>query len=190
MEILKGICIVLLLLLIGILLEKVFHMDADLPKCVHLLKADIWKIVKALFTKEEIHCTLDEALGNRARAVTEPYSAPGTDIEVSQGVIDETACMCDEFVPNKKLDEQELQRVTDLVKVSFRRYLFKKGLRWRNFACYEAGPDYVRIYVYYQEFEKDKPHFEAKYRELVREKVGEDFGCLRDADLDKQLSDI
>lgn len=190
MEILKAICVLLLLLFIGIGFEKMFHMDADLSKCVHLLKSDICKVIKALLTKEEIRCILEEELGNKVKAVTGPYSAVGMDIDVGQGAIDETPCMCENFVPNKKLDEQDLQRVTDLVKVTFKRYLFKKGLLWRYFAYYEAGPDYVRIYVFYEEFEKDKPHFEAKYRELVREKVGADYGCLRDADLDKQLSNI
>lgn len=190
MEVLKIICIVLLLFIFGLLVEKLFHMDADLPKCVHLLKDDICKVVKALYTKEEIRFNLVGGIGGKPKTVVEPYSAVGIEIEVGQVIKDGAPCYGVWFVPNKKLSVQELQRVTDLVKICVRRHLIIHGLPWRTFASYEVGPEYVTVYVYYEEFAKDTAAFENRYRAAVKEAVGLDFGCLRDEDLDRQLSNI
>ncbi len=190
MEILKGICVVLLLLLLGLLLEKMFRPKADLSECTRNLKADICKVVKIFFTKEKIRRNLVEEIGDKSKVIVAPHSAVGMDTDVGQWIKDETPCYGVQFVPNKKLDVQELQRITDLVKICVRRHLIIKGLPWRTFACYEAGLNYVTIYVYYEEFPEDKEHFESRYEATVKEAVGLDFGCLRDEDLDRQLGNI
>ena len=56
--------------------------------------------------------------------------------------------------------------------------------------CFETGQDYVRIYLYYQEFPEDRENFERRYRETIREKVGVDFGYLRDDELDKEMENV
>lgn len=190
MEILKGICIVLLLFVLGLLLEKLFHMDADISKCVHLLKGHAHDVVEALFKKEKIRRNLVEEIGDKPKNIVAQDSAPGMDIDIGQCIKDETSCYVVQFVPNKKLDIQELQRITNLVKICVRRHLNIKGLPWRTFACYEAGLYCVTIYVYYEEFSEDKEHFERRYEAAVKEAVGVDFGCLRDSDLDRELGSI
>lgn len=91
-------------------------------------------------------------------------------------------------MPQKKMSVQELQRVTDLVKICV---MTIHELPWRNFACYEAGVNYETIYVYYEEFsEVDKVSFESRYRATVKEAVWLDFGYLRDSDLDRELENI
>lgn len=191
MEILKGICIVLLLLVLGLLLEKLFRPKAGLSECTHKLKADSYTLVKALFTKEKIRHIFDNDLFNKLRCVVSPYSAVGMDIDVVATYKSGTPCLGVGFVPQKKMSVQELQRVTDLVKICIRRYLTINGLPWRNFACYEAGLNHVIIYVYYEEFsEVDKVSFESRYRATVKEAVGLDFGYLRDSDLDRELGNI
>ena len=113
------------------------------------------------------------------------------DIDVVATYKSGTPCLGVGFVPQKKMSVQELQRVTDLVKICIRRYLTINELPWRNFACYEAGLNYVIIYVYYEEFsEVDKVSFESRYRATVKEAVGLDFGYLRDSDLDRELGNI
>lgn len=193
LDFLKAICIVLLLLLIGLCLEKAIHMEADISKCVYLLKADICKIIEALFTKEKIRYVIEAGFLDKLRKIAEPFGAVGMDIYVKQiwnawnaGLY----LIALQFVSKTKMDEQELQRITDLLKIAFRRYLDIKGLPWRNFACYESGPDGVVVYLYYEEFPEDRVAFETRYRELVKEKAGLDFGCLRDDDLDKELNSI
>lgn len=190
MEVLKAFCLVSLLIVIGVCFEWLFHPKADLSKCVYLLKADLCKVVKALITKEESRWLIDDNLKNKMKRVIEPYAATGMDIDVEQTYHAEMPCMCGQFVPDKRLDMQDFQRVTDLLKISFRRYLYINNKFWRNFACYESGPEYVRIYLYYEELEKDKKHFEQRYSILVKEKAGLDFGCLRDEDLDRQLGNV
>ena len=46
------------------------------------------------------------------------------------------------------------------------------------------------IYIYYAEFEEDRPPVESKYKEVLREKCSADFGYLRDEELDKEVKDV
>lgn len=190
MEILKGICIVLLLFVIGLLLEKLFHPKDDISECTRNLKADICKISKILFTKEKIRSNLAEEIGEKSKEIVAQYSAPGMEVDAGQCIKDDTPSYSVQFVPNRQLDVQELQRITNLVKICVRRHLTIKGRPWRTFACYEAGTYSVAIYVYYEEFPEDKEPFESRYKAAVKEAVGVDFGCLRDSDLDRELSNI
>ncbi len=190
MEILKGICVVLLLLLLGLLLEKLFRPKADLKGCVYQLKADACTIAVALCTKAKVRQVFNEDFWDECKCIVAPYSAAGMDIDTRQGDINGAPCLGIQFVPNKKLDVQELQTVTDRLKIKCRRHLAKNNLPWRTFAVYSAGPEYVRIYIYYEEFPEDKAAFESRYRATVKEAVGQDFGCLRDEDLDRQLGNI
>ncbi len=48
----------------------------------------------------------------------------------------------------------------------------------------------MQIYIFYAEFEEDRPLVEHKYKEVLREKCGADIGYLRDEDLDKELNDV
>lgn len=188
MEILKGICIVLLLLVLGLLTEKLFRPKADLKGCMHHLKADVCTVAVALCTKPKVRQIFDADFSDKCKCIVAPYSAVGMDIDTRQGNIAGAPCLGVQFVPNKKLDVQELQTVTDHLKIKCRRHLDINNLPWRIFAVYTAGPEYVRIYVYYEEFPEDKDAFESRYRAAVKEAVGQDFGCLRDEDLDKELN--
>lgn len=190
MEILKAICILLLLFVLGLCFELLFHPKADLKSCVYHLKADFCTVVKALVTKEESRFIFDGKFEDKLRNIVEPYGAVGMDIDILQNYIAKPPFIGVQFVPNRQLNMQDLQRVTDLLKIAFRHQLNIETKFWRNFACYESGPEYVRIYLYYEELEKDKEHFEQRYSILVKEQVGLDFGCLRDNDLDKELNAI
>lgn len=52
MEILKGICIVLLLLVLGLLLEKLFRPKAGLSECTHKLKAGLNHVIIYVYYEE------------------------------------------------------------------------------------------------------------------------------------------
>lgn len=190
MEILKGICIVLLLLVIGLLIEKLFHPKYDISECTHSLKKDIGKVIKALCTKPKVRRVFDADFCDECKCIVAPFSAAGMDIDICQVDINGAPGLGVQFVPNKQMDVQELQTVTDRLKIKCRRYLAINNLPWRTFAVYSAGPNYVRIYVHYEEFPEDTAAFEKRYKAVVKEAVGQDFGCLRDEELDKQLSNI
>ena len=55
---------------------------------------------------------------------------------------------------------------------------------------YTQSPNDVQIYIYYAEFEEDRPLVQNKYQEVLREKCGADFGYLRDEDLDREIKDV
>lgn len=190
MEYLKMVCIVALIFILGLLAEKLFHPKYDISECTYSLKKDIGKVIKALCTKAKVRRPFDGDFCDECKRIVEPYSAAGMDIDTRQGNIDGAPCYGVQLVPNKQLDVQELQTVTNRLKIKCRRYLAINNLPWRTFAVYTAGPEYVRIYIYYEEFPEDKAAFEKRYRAVVKEAVGQDFGCLRDEELDKQLGNI
>lgn len=193
MEILKAICILLLLFVIGLSLEWLLHPKADLKSCVYHIKDDFWTVVTALFTKEkpqESQNIFGEDFQNKMQTIVEPYRAAGMDTDVFWTWDGDVRCAGIHYVPGKTMDAQELQKVTDLLKIAFRRHLTIKGVSWRNFAYYVSGPDGVTTYICCEEFVQDKTLFLKKYRELVKEKAGLDFGCLRDEELDRQLGNV
>lgn len=157
---------------------------------MYQLKADVCTIAVALCTKAKVRRVFDGDFCDECKCIVAPYSAAGMDIDTLQENIDGAPNFDVQYVPNKKLDVQELQTVTDRLKIKCRRYLARNNLPWRTFAVYLAGPEYVRIYIYYEEFPEDKAAFEKRYRAVVKEAVGQDFGCLRDEDLDRQLGNI
>lgn len=190
MEILKGICIVLLLIVLGLLVEKMFRPKADLKGCVQHLKADVCTVAVALCTKPKVRRVFDGGFCDECKCIVAPYSAAGMDIDICQGDINGAPGLGVQFVPDKQMDVQDLQKVTDHLKIKVRRYIANNNLPWRTFAVYSAGPEYVRIYIHYEEFPEDKEAFEKRYKAVVKEAVGQDFGCLRDEELDKQLGNI
>lgn len=193
MEILKAICTLALLIVLGLCFEWLFRPKADLKSCVYHLKADFCTVVKTLFTNEkpqEFQNIFDEKFVKQMQTVVEPYRAAGMDTDVGWTWDGDVLCVGVHYVPNKPMDEQELQRVTDLLRAAFRRHLTISNVSWRNFAYYVSGPDGVTTYICCEEFVRDKTIFIAKYRELVKEKAGLDFGCLRDEDLDRQLGNV
>lgn len=54
MEVLKAIVVVILLFVLGLCVEKLFHPSVDITKTTYLLKNDIVKVVKAVISKEKI----------------------------------------------------------------------------------------------------------------------------------------
>lgn len=190
MEVLKALVVVILLFVLGLCVEKLFHPSVDITKTTYLLKNDIVKVVKAVISKEKIRHTFDEDFFEKIKTVVKEYCAIGMDIDVIPCFNSGTYLIGVQFVPNKKFVVEELETITNRLKILFRRYLYKKQMNWRIFACFETGQDYVRVYLYYQEFPEDRENFERRYRETIREKVEVDFGYLRDDELDKELGNV
>lgn len=176
--------------MIGLCVEKLFHPSADVTKTVYLLKRDIVKVVKAFVSQEKIRHIFEEDFLERIKNVVKQYSAVGMDIDVLPLYHDGLYFIAVQFVPDRCFTVEELETITNRVKILFRRYLCKKQMRWRIFPCFESSQEYVRIYLYYEEFIEDRDVFERRYRESVKEKVGKDFGYLRDEDLDKELENV
>ena len=190
MEVLKALVVVILLFTSGLCVEKLFHPSADITKTTYLLKSDIVKVIRAVVSKEKIRHTFDEDFFEKIKIVVKEYCAIGMDIDVIPCVNNGTYYIGVQFVQKKQFEVEELETLTNHLKILFQRYLCKKQMNWRSFVCFETGQDYVRIYLYYQEFPEDRENFERRYRETIREKVGVDFGYLRDDELHKEMENV
>lgn len=190
MELVKIIIIVLLLFICALLVEKAFHMSFSLKQIVYQLKTDIRVVIKALTSKEVIRHCFSQQLAEELRNVARPYSNTAFDIDVGAYLNSGTPFIGVHFIPHHKLDVKELNEVTNLLLLKFRRYLLINNLSWKTFACFSSGHDFVRVYLYYAEVPDDLENFRYRYKMTIRENTDADYGILEDDDLNKELDDV
>ena len=181
--------IVIFAITIGMVVEYVQHPHNAIRENAYQLKMDILAIIKGLLDKPRERHIFDIGLSNEFKAIVEPYSAPGMDIDTIVGFNDVPMVRV-EFVPEHKLEVEEISTLSERVKLKFRRYYTSRGLAWRCFSTYTQCDNFVQMVLYYGEFAEDMQPLMTKYQEVLREKNNSDFGKLRDEDLDKELKGL
>ena len=183
---------VLFLMIIGfgMIIEYSRFKSNSLRANANQLKRDLVDILKGFFEKPKVRHIFEPSLASEFRTIIQPYAVVGMDIDAVQNMIDGIPFVGIEFVPNHTFEAEILSTLCEHLKIKFRRYMTARNLSWKSFATYNQSPNDVQIYIYYAEFEEDRPLVEDKYREVLKEKCDADFGYLRDEDLDKELKDV
>ncbi len=181
---------ILMIISLGMIIEYARFRNNSLRENANQLKRDLVDIIKGFWEKPRIRHIFDPSLASDLKTIIKDYSVVGMDIDVVQNMIDGIPFVGIEFVPNHPYEKEVLSTLCDFVKIKFRRYLIARNLSWKTFAMYTQSPNDVQIYIYYAEFEEDRPLVQSKYQEVLREKCGSDFGYLRDEDLDKEIKDV
>lgn len=177
-------------LLIGLSIE-IYRFQGRTPReHANQLKRDIVDIVKGFLEKPKIRHIFDPSLASDFRTIVKEYSVVGMDIDVVQNIIDGIPFVGIEFVPNHPFEAEVLSTLCEHIKIKFRRYMTARNLSCKCFTTYNQSPNDIQIYIYYSEFDEDRPLVESKYKEILKEKCDTDFGYLRDEDLDKEIKDV
>lgn len=182
--------ILICLIILGLSVEKMLHLDYDIFGITVALKQDIGKFVKALFSEPQIRHIFDITLTDDIKMVTKPYVKHGFEIQLSNKLFKNVPVIAIRFVPDHPLEESELQELVGLLLIKFREYMAYYGFNWKNFGTYSVGSDYVTIFIHYAEWECDMHHFVNVYRQTVRHKVDKSGGILRDEELEEELKRV
>jgi len=150
---------------------------------------DILAIIKGLLDKPRERHIFDPGLSTELKAIVEPFSAPGMDIDTICG-FNNIPLISIEFVPSQKMETEDIATLSERLKLKFRRYYTSRGLGWRCFPTYTQSENFVQIIIYYGEFQEDMKPLMTKYQEVLREKNSSDFGHLRDEDLDTEIKKL
>ena len=175
---------------LGMIIEYSRFRNNSLRANANQLKRDLVDILKGFLEKPRIRHIFEPTLASEFRTIIQPYAVVGMDIDLVQNMINGIPFVGIEFVPNHPYEEEILSTLCDFVRIKFRRYLTARNLSWKTFTMYTQSPNDVQIYIYYAEFEEDRPLVESKYKEVLREKCDANFGYLRDEDLDKEIKDV
>lgn len=175
---------------IGLLFEKLVHIDYDITGVTIALKQDINKFIKAIFSEPVIRHQFDITLIDDFKTVIKPYVKNGFEIQLANKLFRNVPIVGARFVPDHVLEEAELQELIRLLIIKFREYMAYYGLTWKIFATYSVGSDYVNIYIYYAEWECDVHPFINVYRQTVRNKANKSGGILRDEELEAELKHV
>lgn len=188
-EFLLLILFLIILFVIGFCIEILRFQNKTPREIANQLKVDLIEITKGFFEKPRVRHFFEDSLAAELKTVIHPFSVCGMDIDVGAFSIDGLPYVEIDFVPAKPMQEEELVVVSNLVKQKIRHYLIAHNLTWRNFTSFTQEPYKAKIYFYYAEFDSDTELLHKKYKEVLREKCGADFGYLHDDDLDKEIKD-
>lgn len=153
------------------------------------LKSDLVDIIKGFTEKPKVRHIFEDSLVAELKNVIQPFSAGGMDILIGNHFMNGLPYIEIDFTPSKPMVDEEMIMVSELVKKKIRHYLTVRNLSWKSFASYTQTNIDATIYFYYGEFDADIALLQNKYKEIIREKCGSDFGYLRDEDLDKEIKD-
>ena len=181
---------ILMIIGFGMIIEYSRFRNNSLRANANQLKRDLVDILKGFWEKPRIRHIFEPSLASEFRTIIQPYAVVGMDIDLVQSMINGIPFVGIEFVPNHPFEAEVLSTLCDYVRIKFRRYLTARNLSWKTFTMYTQSPNDVQIYIYYAEFEEDRPLVESKYKEVLKGKCGADFGYLRDEELDKELKDV
>lgn len=181
---------ILMIIGFGMIIEYSRFRNNSLRANANQLKRDLVDILKGFWEKPRIRHIFEPSLASEFRTIIQPYAVVGMDIDLVQSMINGIPFVGIEFVPNHPFEAEILSTLCDYVRIKFRRYLTARNLSWKTFTMYTQSPNDVQIYIFYAEFEEDRPLVESKYKEVLKEKCGADFGYLRDEDLDKEIKDV
>lgn len=176
-------------ILIGLLIEKMIHKDFNILQLIYVLKGDVKKIFKAIFTEEPMRHIFDITLSNDIKQIIKPYSKTGFEIQLTNGILKNVPVIEIRFVEEHHLEEDEIEEILNFLKIKFKEYMAYYRLQWKTFVSYSYGSDYFFIYLYYAELESDIPLFFDLYRQSIRHKCNSG-GVLRDMELDEELKNV
>lgn len=181
---------ILMIIGFGMIIEYSRFRNNSLRANANQLKRDLVDILKGFWEKPRIRHIFEPSLASEFRTIIQPYAVVGMDIDLVQSMINGIPFVGIEFVPNHPFEAEILSTLCDYVRIKFRRYLTARNLSWKTFTMYTQSPNDVQIYIFYAEFEEDRPLVQSKYQEVLREKCDADFGYLRDEDLDREIKDV
>lgn len=190
MIILKIMIIMLLLLCLGLLIEKLFHWNYSVVQVAQCFRQDILSIAKVLLDQEIVRYVFDNSLADDLRMVAKPYSNIAFDIDVVKSTSSGTHFVGLHFIPRKNMTKEELTEVSNLLLLKFRRYLWVNNLHWRTFVTFKSGSDFVNVFLYYAERKEDHDNFMYRYRMSIQEEIETDFGTLQDDELNKEIENV
>lgn len=186
----KILVLLICLIMLGLLVEKLIHIDYDITQVTFALKNDMKKFLDALLSEPKKRHAFDFTLVDDIKLVTKPYAKAGFDIQLANQMFRNVPVIAVRFVPDHSLEKDELQELVKLLLIKFREYMAYYGVNWRNFGTYSIGSDYTNIFLYYAEWESDWPSFINAYRQMIRQKAGKSGGILRDEKLDEELKRV
>ncbi len=181
---------ILMIISLGMIIEYSRFKSNSLRENANQLKRDLVDIIKGFLEKPRIRHIFEPSLASEFRTIIQPYAVVGMDIDLVQNMINGIPFVGIEFVPTHPFEAEILSTLCDYVRIKFRRYMTARNLSFKCFTTYNQSPNDVQIYIYYAEFEEDRPLVQSKYQEVLREKCDADFGYLRDEDLDKEIKDV
>lgn len=186
----KILILLICLIILGLLVEKLIHIDYDITQVTFAFKNDMKKFLDALLSEPKKRHAFDFTLVDDIKLVTKPYAKAGFDIQLANQMFRNVPVIAVRFVPDHSLEKDELQELVKLLLIKFREYMAYYGVNWRNFGTYSIGSDYTNIFLYYAEWESDWPSFINAYRQMIRQKAGKSGGILRDEKLDEELKRV
>ncbi len=181
---------IMLLIVLGICLEKIKHPSKDISELVRLLKRDFLELLKALFETTKERHVFDSILVDDLKNVTKEYAKTGFEIRCACMLLRNVPCVGICFVPDHILEDAEIQALMKYTHLKFREYLGYYTLDWKSFISYSLGNDYITLYIFYAEQESDRLPFRNLYRQMVRANSEKEVGILRDKELDKELENV
>ena len=98
------------LILVGLLIEKLLHMDYDLEHVVMALKTDIKRGFSSMFMTEVPRHVFDVTLVDDLQGIVKPYSQPMFDIKLENVLFRNVPMIRVQFVPEHTLADTELEK--------------------------------------------------------------------------------
>lgn len=189
MILVKLLILVILFIIIGALVVKLFHPDYSMRLLGESLKNGVMDFIEGLFSKKRTG--FDSTLVDDLKMIVKPYSKAGFDIELRNYMMGNVLpTISIKFVPEREYVQEEIIEIMHLVKIKFREYLACYDFQWKTFTSYSCGDDYLNIYIHYAEFKTDNKHFKNYYRKMVRNKIGKTGVALRDMELEAELRNV
>lgn len=202
MEIYGIIIIVICFIIVGLLSEKLMHMnESSVERLTIYLLSDIkaiiggfLKFIVSLVKKERQYHIFDETLVIGLKNTVAEYTAKGFDVECS--VFRDTdpqtpiRYISVRFPVKCQFTEDLLEQISFLEWEQFKRYLCSKNLPWKSFSAYNYDRKYLRVLIYYAEFPDEERYLQAKYEMRVKQNASSSSGVIKDEELEKELADV
>lgn len=176
----------LLILMLGILLEYLFHPDYSVTQCARALRKAIHDVLVGLFGNSTRH-VFDDHLESGFWKIIDGYRDPAFDPAFKVDFIQEIPCIKINFVSKDILQEDELNKLSRSIRLKFSQYLCGYNLNWLFFTEYHTNDTQVNVILFYSELDEDRQPLMKRYRQVVRLKSTPENGVLRDDALDKEL---
>lgn len=180
------ICCCLLFLALGVSFEYLLHPNYSVTQCARSLRETICGMLVGFFSNSTRH-TFDDSLEEGFAKIIAEYKNPAFEPSFKAGFIQKIPCIILEFISTDILSEEDLNKISRLIKIKFSHYLLGCGFSWHFFVEYHTQDNAVKIIMFYSELKEDKELFLKRYRQVVRLKSTPQNGVLRDDALDREL---
>lgn len=188
--IIKAITVAIILLFIGLVIEKGLHQHESMEWVATRLRQNIVAVICVLANRKRMRHNFTKTLETELTGITDPYREPAFESLVDLYIDEKTPCLDIAFVPKRGLSIADIQAVTNLLLLKFRDYLVINGLPFGSFAVYQTIQQRIHVKIHYAEFEKEVPALRKCYQKAIAKVVGMDYGCLHDTDLDAELNNV